>query len=79
MENNYNDNLFDSSLTLEKMKDKLLQLLISLDNNLLAQGRILIDDFVSNDSKRKKIFIKCWLLVHKGLIIYIYFFQGLFV
>ena len=63
LENNYNDNLFDSSLTLEKMKDKPLQLLIALDNNLLAQGRILIDDFVSSDSKKKKNFYKMLITV----------------
>ena len=38
--------------TMEKMKDKPLQLLIALDNNLQAQGRLLIDDFISNDSKK---------------------------
>ena len=57
-DNIFNDNIFDSSLTLEKMKDKPLQLLIALDSNLQAQGRILIDDFVSNDSKKKKNFYK---------------------
>ena len=59
IDNNFNDNLFDDSLSIEKMKEKPLQLLIALDNNLQAQGRILIDDFVSNDSKKKRIFIKC--------------------
>ena len=63
LENNYNDNLFDSSLTLEKMKDKPLQLLIALDNNLQAQGRILIDDFVSSDPKKKKNFYKMLITV----------------
>ena len=62
-ENNFNDNLFDNSLTMEKMKEKPLQLLIALDNNLQAQGRILIDDFVSNDSKKKKNFYKMLITV----------------
>ena len=63
IDNNYNDNLFDNSLTLEKMKDKPLQLLIALDNNLQAQGRILVDDFVSNDSKKKKNYYKMLVTV----------------
>ena len=62
-ENNYNDNLFDNSLSMEKMKDKPLQLLIALDNNLQAQGRLLIDDFISNDSKKKKNFYKMLITV----------------
>ncbi len=63
IDNNFNDNLFDDSLSIEKMKDKPLQLLIALDNNLQAQGRILIDDFVSNDSKKKKNFYKMLITV----------------
>ena len=62
-ENNFNDNLFDNSLTMEKIKEKPLQLLIALDNNLQAQGRILIDDFISNDSKKKKNFYKMLITV----------------
>ena len=62
-ENNFNDNLFDNSLSMEKMKDKPLQLLIALDNNLQAQGRILLDDFISNDSKKKKNFYKMLITV----------------
>ena len=62
-DNIYNNNYFDSSLTLEKMKDKPLQLLIALDNNLQAQGRILIDDFISNDSKKKKNYYKMLITV----------------
>ena len=62
-ENNFNDNLFDNSLSMEKMKDKPLQLLIALDNNLQAQGRLLIDDFISNDSKKKKNFYKMLITV----------------
>jgi len=61
--NNFNDNLFDDTLSMEKMKDKPLQLLIALDNNLQAQGRILIDDFISNDSKKKKNFYKMLITV----------------
>ena len=63
IDNNFNDNLFDDSLSIEKMKEKPLQLLIALDNNLQAQGRILIDDFVSNDSKKKKNFYKMLITV----------------
>ena len=62
-DNIFNNNILDSSLTLEKMKDKPLQLLIALDNNLQAQGRLLIDDFVSNDSKKKKNFYKMLITV----------------
>jgi len=62
-ENNFNDNLFDNSLSMEKMKDKPLQLLIASDNNLQAQGRILIDNFISNDSKKKKNFYKMLIIV----------------
>ena len=63
IDNNFNDNLFDDSLSIEKMKEKPLQLLIALDNNLQAQGRLLIDDFVSNDSKKKKNFYKMLITV----------------
>ena len=62
-ENIFNNNIFDSSLTLEKMKEKPLQLLIALDSNLQAQGRLLIDDFVSSDSKKKKNFYKMMITV----------------
>ena len=62
-DNVFDNNNFDSSLTLEKMKDKPLQLLIALDSNLQAQGRILIDDFVSNDSKKKKNYYKMLITV----------------
>ena len=62
-DNVFNNNYFDSSLNLEKMKDKPLQLLIALDSNLQAQGRILIDDFVSNDSKKKKNYYKMLITV----------------
>ena len=48
---------------MEKMKDKPLQLLIASDNNLQAQGRILIDNFISNDSKKKKNFYKMLIIV----------------
>ena len=63
IDNNFNDNLFDEVLSMEKMKDKPLQLLIALDNNLQAQGRILIDDFYSGDSKKKKNFYKMLITV----------------
>ena len=66
IDNNCNDNLFPESLSnlnMEKMKDKPLQLLIALDSNLQAQGRILIDDFISNDSKKKKNFYKMLITV----------------
>ena len=62
-DNNFNDNLFEPNLSMEKMKDKPLQLLIALDSNLQAQGRILIDDFISNDSKKKKNFYKMLITV----------------
>ena len=62
-DNHYSDNLFDSNLSMEKMKDKPLQLLIALDSNLQAQGRIFIDDFISNDSKKKKNFYKMLITV----------------
>ena len=45
------------------MKEKPIQLLIALDNNMQAQGRILLDDFVSNDSKKKKFFYKMLITV----------------
>ena len=48
---------------MEKMKEKPIQLLIALDNNMQAQGRILLDDFVSNDSKKKKFFYKMLITV----------------
>ena len=63
IDNNFNSNLFDINLSIETLKDKPLQLLIALDNNLQAQGRILIDDFVSNDSKKKKNFYKMLITV----------------
>ena len=57
------DNRFDENLNLEKLKDKPLQLLIALDNNLQAQGNILIDDFSSNDIKKKKNYYKMLITV----------------
>ena len=53
----------DGTLSMEKMKEKPIQLLIALDNNMQAQGRILLDDFVSNDSKKKKFFYKMLITV----------------
>ena len=53
----------DETLSMEKMKEKPIQLLIALDNNMQAQGRILLDDFVSNDSKKKKFFYKMLITV----------------
>ena len=62
--NTKNNNFIkDDMLTTEKMKEKPIQLLIALDNNMQAQGRILLDDFVSNDSKKKKIFYKMVITV----------------
>ena len=52
--NNFNN----EELNMEKMKSKPIQLLIALDNNLQAQGRILLDDFITSDSKKKKFFYK---------------------
>ena len=52
--NNFNN----EELNMEKMKSKPIQLLIALDNNLQAQGRILLDDFITSDSKKKKNFYK---------------------
>ena len=57
---NFNTN---EELNLEKMKTKPIQLLIALDNNLQAQGRILLDDFTTSDSKKKKIFYKMIITV----------------
>ena len=63
--NNLNGyNIADNEiLSMEKMKSKPLQLLIALDNNLQAQGRILLDDFNSNDSKKKKNYYKMTITV----------------
>ena len=67
--NNNNNNLNgyniadNEILSMEKMKSKPLQLLIALDNNLQAQGRILLDDFYSNDSKKKKNYYKMTITV----------------
>ena len=44
----------DDMLSMEKMKEKPIQLLIALDNNMQAQGGILLDDFLSNDSKKNR-------------------------
>ena len=53
----------DETLSMEKMKEKPIQLLIALDNNMQAQGRILLDDFVSDDLKKKKFFYKMLITV----------------
>ena len=53
----------DEILSMEKMKEKPIQLLIALDNNMQAQGRILLDDFDTNDSKKKKYFYKMLITV----------------
>ena len=53
----------DGTLSMEKMKEKPIQLLIALDNNMQAQGRILLDDFVSDDLKKKKFFYKMLITV----------------
>ena len=53
----------DENLSMEKMKEKPIQLLIALDSNLQAQGRILLDDFNTNDSKKKKYFYKMLITV----------------
>ena len=57
---NINNNIFNSDdiLSMEKMKDKPIQLLIPLDNNMQAQGRILLDDFTTIDTKTRNRFIK---------------------
>ena len=57
---NINNNIFncDDILSMEKMKDKPIQLLIALDNNMKAQGRILLDDFTTTDTKKRNRFIK---------------------
>ena len=60
--NNYNF-YNDEILSMEKMKEKPIQLLIALDNNMQAQGRILLDDFNTNDSKKKKYFYKMLITV----------------
>ena len=64
--NNKNNYLFNNNeinLSMDKMKEKPIQLLIALDNNMQAQGRILLDDFISNDSKKKKFFYKMIITV----------------
>ena len=53
----------ENNLNMEKMKTKPIQLLIALDNNMQAQGRILLDDFITNDSKKKKNFYKMLITV----------------
>ena len=58
-----NDFNMDGNLSMEKMKQKPIQLLVALDFNMQAQGRILIDDFNTNDSKKKKIFYKMIITV----------------
>ena len=64
----------DNNLNMEKMKEKPIQLLIALDNNMQAQGRILLDDFVTNDSKKKKNFYKMLITVsHRTNDISIFF------
>ena len=57
---NINNNIFngDDILSMEKTKEKPIQLLIALDNNMQAQGRILLDDFTTTDTKKKKSFYK---------------------
>ena len=64
----------ENNLTMEKMKTKSIQLLIALDSNLQAQGRILLDDFITNDSKKKKNFYKMLITVsHRTNDISIFF------
>ena len=53
-----NEFVMDNNLSMEKMKQKPIQLLIALDFNMQAQGRILLDDLNTNDSKKRKYFIK---------------------
>ena len=58
---NINTTIFnrDDILSMEKMKEKPIQLLFALDNNMQAQGRILLDDFTTTDTKKKRnLFIK---------------------
>ena len=42
----------DGNLSMEKMKQKQIQLLITFDFNMQAQGRILVGDLNTNDSKK---------------------------
>ena len=64
----------ENNLNMEKMKTKPIQLLIALDNNMQAQGRILLDDFITNDSKKKKNFYKMLITVsHRTNDISIFF------
>ncbi len=58
-----NEFVMDNNLSMEKMKQKPIQLLIALDFNMQAQGRILLDDLNTNDSKKKKIFYKMIITV----------------
>ena len=44
-----NEVVMDNNLSMEKMKQKPIQLLIALDFNMQAQGRILLDDLNTND------------------------------
>ena len=68
----------ENNLNMEKMKTKPIQLLIALDNNMQAQGRILLDDFI-NDSKKKKNFYKMLITVsHRTNDISIFFRVYLF-
>lgn len=46
---------------MEMLKQRPLQVLICLDDNFQASGRLIIDDFESSDTRNKKIFYKMFI------------------
>ena len=46
---------------MEILKQRPLQVLICLDDNFQASGRLIIDDFESSDTRNKKIFYKMFI------------------
>ena len=53
----------NENLSMDLMKTKPIQMLIALDSNFQASGRLLIDDLVSTDSRKKKTFYKMLITV----------------
>ena len=73
-DNNYND--YDiNNINMNIIKSKPIQLIISLDYNNQASGKIYLDDFYSLDSKNKKIYYKMLISVSQTTIEMSIFFK----
>ena len=71
-----NNNEYDlNNINMNIIKSKSIQLIISLDYNNQASGKIYLDDFYSLDSKNKKIYYKMLISVSQTTIEMSIFFK----